>query len=218
MLSNDTSSDNGKFISVVAGKWTIRVPEGTEGSVSRVNKNNQTVNELHYSMLTGSIVDMKYKDTPFGRVAEIEMVDGRDSYLVSFTTTDQHLMTLAKILPNVERSEPVELLLMLDKEKSGKKGKDCFALLVKQNGEWVKHFYKRGVEGFPEAVERRDGSLNYSDQEDFLLGVVEEFFLQPFVAPFVEAVEDDRVPDGVTDAGESLVPADDSNDSDEIPF
>ena len=120
---------------------------------------------------------MEYKTLPFGKVVDFSVVEADTGEVasISFTTNDQHLMTLCKMLPNIDQSKPVTLALVMDKEKTAKKGKDCYGLLVKQDGEWVKHHYKRDVNGLPPFKERRDGSLDSSDHDDFLLGVLEDW-------------------------------------------
>ena len=176
--SNGNSGMNSKMYSVVNGKWTRRCPEGTEGSVKRINKNEVEVNEIHISGLTNfQLTGMEYKKLDFGTVAEFSMFDEDGDALLSFTTKDQHLLTLCKMLPNIDPSKPMDLILTLDKEKTAKKGKNCYGLLVQQDDEWIKHYYKKGVNGLPDAKEMRDGSLNFSEQEDFLLGVLEEWAL-----------------------------------------
>lgn len=176
-LSNPTSAGNRNLVSVVGGKWTMRVPEGTEGSVKRINKNDVEVNELHFSKADGVMTGMAYKDTSFGRVVEIPLLDedGVES-VISFTTNDQHLMTLCKMLPNIDLNLPVDLILMVDREKTEAKGKECHALLVKQNEEWVHHYYKKDTNGLPQFKKRRDGSWDSSEHDDFLLGVLEDAF------------------------------------------
>ena len=106
------------------------------------------------------------------------------------------------MIPNIDHLKPVELILSVDKDKTAKKGKTCHILLVKQDGAWVKHHHTRKEpNGMPEAKERAGGKLSFDDQEDFLMGVLEEWFMQesPQVAPVAE-----------TTAGGA--------DSDDIPF
>lgn len=191
-LSNPTSTGNRNLVSVVGGKWTMRVPEGTPNSVKRINKKDVEVNELHFSNADGVMRSMAYKDTPFGRVVEIPLVDeaGEES-VISFTTNDQHLMTLCKMIPNIDLNMPVELVLVLDQEKTKNKGKDCHALLVKQNDEWVHHYYKKDTNGLPAFKKRRDGSWDSSEHDDFLLGVLEDAFSGKMEAPTAEAVVQD---------------------------
>ena len=164
----------GKFIGIISGKWALGVPEGTEGAVTRENKNGKVVHELLYSELTGKLCDMLFKKTSFGTVAELYIEDNEgERFKASFSMRDQHLMTLAKIIPNVNLDEEVTLLLMTDKDKTAKRGSPCYALLVKQGGEWVKHHWKR--DNLPQAEETRDG-LNFTKQEDFLLDDMEQRF------------------------------------------
>jgi hypothetical protein len=172
-LSNDTGG-SGAFISIVNGKWALGVPEGTEGATERENKNGKKVWELTYSKLSAKFTTMDFKKVSFGTVAEFPMVDsGGDRFKVSFSIRDQHLMTLCKVLPNINLDEEVDLTLALDKEKSQKKGKSCYGLLIKQGDNWLKHHWKR--ENLPEAEETRDG-LNFTKQEDFLLDELEKAF------------------------------------------
>lgn len=174
-LSNETGGGAGAFISIYNGKWALGVQEGAEGALVRENKNGKKVYEYHYSKLSAKFTTMDFKKVPFGTVAEFPMVDSDgEKFKVSFTIRDQHLMSLCKMLPNINLDEEVELVLALDKEKSAKKGKSCYGLLVKQGESWIKHHWKR--DNLPPAEETRDG-LNFTKQEDFLLDELEKAFM-----------------------------------------
>ena len=175
-LSNDvgTGGGGGNFVSIVNGKWSLSVAEGTEGAVMRENKNGKQVWEIQFTKLDGRIEKVEFKDVSFGTVAEFYIIDGEgERFKASMTIRDQHLMTFCKILPNIDLDKEMDLILALDKEKTAKKGKNCYGLIIQQDGEWLKHHWKRG--NLPEAEDTRSG-LNFTKQEDFLLDELEKTF------------------------------------------
>lgn len=175
-LSNDvgTGGGGGNFVKIVSGKWALSVAEGTEGAVMRENKNGKQVWEIQFAKLDGRIEKVEFKDVSFGTVAELYIIDGDgERFKASMTIRDQHLMTFCKILPNIDLDKEMDLILALDKEKTAKKGKNCYGLIIQQDGEWLKHHWKRG--NLPEAEETRSG-LNFTKQEDFLLDELEKAF------------------------------------------
>ena len=173
--SNGTGGAGSKFFTMIyKGKWTTGVPEGTEGAASRINKNDKEVWELATSQIDNEkFTSLTLRQAPFGQVYEVGMVDVNtgEERKITFSVSDQHLMTLCKMIPNINMDEPVDLILALDKERTAKAGKDRFGLLCKQGGAWIKHHWKRA--NLPEAKETRKG-LDFTEQEDFLLGELEK--------------------------------------------
>ena len=225
--TDNSTSDN---LSVVGGKWTKRVEEGTPEAESRKltkGKHEGTVVwEIGYSnvyglLSSGHLVDNEH----IGMQAEILLRDGDESYLVSLPASvkdmSMYLKTIIEALPNLNPNEIVTFSLV-DTGKKTRTGGIKYRLKVRQNDKVVPSHYidikddgNGGYNiipknGMPEAAKLRDGTKDYSEQNDFLLMKFEEFFEQINSSQVDVSNEDDEPP----------FPADvpEEDDTGDIPF
>lgn len=175
-----TSTHESKtYLNILGGKFTQKVKEGTEGAVSRINKKNETVWELHYDTLFGKIVDIKLEDTDYGKVWVITFQDGIDYFYLHLSYSSTITNGLMFRLPNIDFNQGVVLKVfrIFNKEKN----KDQDFLVVYQGGTNKEHkvlpkFTKETPNGLPpmkkvkvKGVETWDNS----DQLEFIQNMVE---------------------------------------------
>ena len=168
-LSNDSGAES-KNISIVEGTFRLRVPEGTAGSISRVNKNNEPVNELSFTTLTGYIKKLDFVDTEnFGRKMEL-FIDADKEYKLSLGFADGLASNIYKMLPNIDPSEPVSIVLT---RKPDDKGKERTSLFINQNRNAVKWAYTKaepnGMPGMEQIKVKGVDTWDNTKQIDFLM-------------------------------------------------
>jgi hypothetical protein len=182
------SNEGGKkFVTIVGGKWTLRVPEGTPGAVVRVLEKGpnagKEIHELYYDHIDGELVGGIIKQGQFGTDICIDLKDG-ETYTVQIPMESQYFSQFAKMVPNIDPTKPLYLGLGYDKER----GKNF--LYGKQNGETVHSAYtKDNPNGMPPPVEKMVKGVkkwDFEAQENFLYEVVTEFFATVFVGGMEE--------------------------------
>lgn len=141
------------YLNIVGGKISMRVKEGTEGAVSRINKNNVTVWEMKYDKLSGRIADINLEDSDHGKVWVVTIQDGIDYYYLHLPISGRITNGLMHRLPNIDLSQ--EVTLKVFRIFNEKKQKDQDYLVVYQGGEEksnkVENFYTReNPNGLPE--------------------------------------------------------------------
>lgn len=171
-LSND-SNGGFDFISTFDGKLVQRVPEGTEGAVSRQltkgANEGKTVWEKTYTSVSGTITGGGVEVKEFGgkKVKEIQ-VKLDDNIMLQLPMN--MLSAFAKPLPNVDASQEVKISVY--KNKRGKAG-----LNISQGGnncEWA--YTKEEPNGLPQPVQDELGEWDFRDHDKFLTLKVQEFF------------------------------------------
>jgi hypothetical protein len=144
------NNSKGTFISIIGGKFTQRVKEGTPGAVSRINKNNETVFEMQYDSFNGKLKDIKVVDSSYGKQWNFTLVAGGKDYILTLPYSNGYSKAFLKILPNVNLSEPFKISPS-SKEVDGKTQNTVF---VNQNNQVVKHYFNKATpNGLPQMVE-----------------------------------------------------------------
>jgi len=236
LTNNITMTAAGTSLSVVHGKWTMRVAEGTPGAAPRQltkGKNEgQTVWEIGYSSVSGHIVHGALVESDLvGLTAELTLKDHKNNeeYKISLSADNRMLKDLIKRLPNIDSTKEVKLEIVKHPTKKTKTGGDVFNLHIIQDGRMIPDFYTKWskvngenkverLHGLPDGVKTRTG-WDFRAQDEFLLEKFEEFFaaIEPVDDPNWMPEDDDRVPLEVEAQSEGLVP-EDQVDSDNIQF
>ena len=142
-LSNKNS--NATFVSTFDGSFRVKLKGPQPGSVQRVNKNGDTVNEMCFNSLTGTISKIEYKVTEkYGDFWSISIADDQMYKLdlpVSSSSTFYFLNRLISDKLNV--NEPIELKVFADVENDVKKT----VILIYQGGEMIKGVYSKDEPG-----------------------------------------------------------------------
>ena len=173
-LGNNSGSAN--FITIVHGKWTLRVPEGTEGASSRVLEKGPNagtaINELYFDYIDGELVGGEFKTGQYGTDLCLNLRDDKD-YTVQIPLESGFFSNFAKACPNIDPTQKLFLGLGKDKEK------DRFFLYLKQGGDTVHSaFTKDNPNGMPPPVKKSVKGVekwDFEDQENFLYDQVVDF-------------------------------------------
>ncbi len=140
--------EGGKYFNIYDGKFSIRVPEGTAGAVSRVNKTGKTVHEIYHDSFTGKLVGIKTADSPFGKQWIFSFVDGGAVYNLQLSYSNSFATNLLKMLPNIDLTKEMKIQPAV---KLGEDGKNKSSLFISQGGVNIKHAYtKDNPNGLPQ--------------------------------------------------------------------
>lgn len=185
------NTGGGSKLTIVGGKFTLRVDEGTPGANPRVltkGKNEgKTVYEMKYPCLSGYIAGGRIVEGEYPGV-DIDIIDyaANDSYTISFPLDSRYLFDFIRRLPNIDTSKEVSLELVEGKKKT-RTGNPTYNLHVVQFGKQLYDYYtewKSGADGKPFA-EHLHGipaptkgvkGWDFRDVEEFLLERFNEFF------------------------------------------
>ncbi len=143
----NTRDTEGSFITILGGKFCQRVPEGTPGAVTRVNKMGKTVHEKFYDNFTGRLVGIKTQDGEYGQSWIFSFKDKEDVYNLQLSYSNSFATAFLKMLPNVDLTKEMKVSPST-KEVDGKPKSSLF---INQNGSPLKHAYTRKVpNGMPD--------------------------------------------------------------------
>ncbi len=142
--------EGGKYITILGGKFCVRVAESIPGAVARVNKLGKTVHELFYDSFTGKLVNIRTKDGEYGKSWEFDFKDGGEVYTLQLSYSNSYATNLLKILPNADLTQEMKV----QPSQKIEDGKTKSSLFVSQNGVTLKHAYTKDVpNGLPQMVE-----------------------------------------------------------------
>jgi len=167
-----------KFFTIVGGKWTLRVPEGTEGATERVNKVGDTVHELYFSYVDGMVVGGRIKQGQFGNTVEIDLKDEGETYQVQIPVPEaggigDYFMTFGKCCRNIDPTKKLFFGLGNDKEK------DRSFMYLKQDGNTIHAaFTKDDPNGMPQWEKKEvmgKTKWNADAQNEFLYQEIVDF-------------------------------------------
>ncbi len=129
----------GQFITILAGKFCQRVPEGTPGAIKRVNKMGKTVYEKFYDNFTGKLIDIKTQDGEYGKSWIFSFKDKEEIYNLQLSYSNSFATAFLKMLPNADLSKEMKV------SPSTKEvdGKNKSSLFINQDGVALKHAYTR---------------------------------------------------------------------------
>ena len=129
----------GKFITILGGKFCQRVPEGTAGAVQRTNKLGKVVWEKFYESFTGKLVGIKVQDGTYGKTWNFAFQDKGEVYTLQLSYSNSFATAFLKMLPNIDLTKEMKV------SPSTKEvdGKNKSSLFVNQDGKPLKHAYTR---------------------------------------------------------------------------
>lgn len=169
-LSN-TSSDRQTFVNIVGGKFSIAVDKSIEGAVSRKNKKDVEVWELHYDSLNNvKIIGIEKKVGDFGASYEVKLKDFDRDFILNLPYSGRVTNGLMFRLPNINLSEEVALKIFKDKTT------DKAILFVTQGGKTVPAAYtKDSPNNLPPMVQRKVKGVDTWDdtaQSEFIEAMI----------------------------------------------
>lgn len=137
------SGGNTTYLTIINGKITRKVSEGTPNAVPRTNKQGNVVYELHYDSLSGMIKSIDTKDGDFGKQWLVNIVDDLDNFQLQIPYSGKYAYSILRRLPNIDFNMPVMIKTGIYEEKS--------YLTISQDGEKVEYFFtKDNPNGLPE--------------------------------------------------------------------
>ena len=150
-----TESGGGRWLSVVKGKLTQRVPAGTENAVQRElskgpNAGN-VVNELQHTFLEGRLEKVYVQETDFGKSWVFVVNDGSEEWNLTVGYSSGYAVGVLARLPNVDLSDNIKIKSFYIK---GDDDKYRGYLTINQGGQKIEKAYtKEEPNGLPE-IER----------------------------------------------------------------
>lgn len=142
--------EGGKYITILGGKFCVRVQQGTKGAVERVNKIGKTVYEVFYDSFTGKLVNIRTRDGSYGKSWEFDFRDGSEVYTLQLSYSNSYATNILKMLPNVDLTKEMKV----QPSQKMEDGKTKSSLFISQDGTTLKHAYtKDNPRGLPPMVE-----------------------------------------------------------------
>src|SRR5262245_11118331 len=111
----------GKYFTIMDGKFCIRVEAGTPGSKERVNKLGKTVHEVFHDSFTARLIDIRTKDSEYGKQWEFDFKDGEEIYTLQLSYSNSYATNILKMLPNVDLTKEMKLQPAMKIEDGKKK-------------------------------------------------------------------------------------------------
>lgn len=174
-LNNNQSS--GVFLQVSRGKLVRQFPQKTEKSVMRVNKNGKTVHEEFYDSLTAKLMDIKVKESDFGKFWTLVFNDGSMNYFIDLNFSGGYAISFLKALPNADVTKDMTIVPKYTEEGDKKSS----VIFINQNGKGLKHFWTKDNPGeLPPMVKikvKGKEAWDDSDRLEYLLKYVNEVIL-----------------------------------------
>ena len=163
------------YLSINAGKITRRVKEGTPGAVERKTKTDKIVHELVYDKLTGTLSNIEFRDSDYGREIHFVVKDGDETYRLQLQFSAGVAKSFIMRLLNADLTKVMEFHTGLDKEK------DKTFSYITQDGGTVKSPYTKDNPGdMPPMVKikvKGQEQWDDSDQLEFLDKKIKETIL-----------------------------------------
>lgn len=162
------TQENGKYISIVGGRFCIRVPEGSEGAVTRTNKIGKIVHEKYYDNFTGKLVGLKVTDSgTYGKQWVFSFQDSGEVYNLQLGYSNSFAKNIIKMLPNADLSKEMKISPSTKVEPDGTKKSSIF---INQDGVALKHaFTKDNPNGLPPMTQVTvKGSLVWDDTDQMI--------------------------------------------------
>lgn len=142
--------EEGKYITILGGKFCQRVAEGTPGATQRTNKLGKTVWEKYYDSFTGSLVGIKTTDGSYGKSWVFSFKDSGEVYHLQLSYSNSFATAFLKMLPNIDLTKEMKVSPAV-KEVDGKNRSSLF---INQDGQTIKHAYtKENPNGMPDMEE-----------------------------------------------------------------
>ena len=167
----------GNYITILGGKLCQRVPEGTEGAVTRTNKIGNVVHQKFYDSFTGKLVDIKVQDGTYGKTWNFIFKDKGEPYTLQLSYSNSFATAFLKMLQNIDLTKEMKVSPST-KEVDGKTKSSLF---VNQDGKPLKHaFTRENPNGMPDMEQVTvKGVLQWDDTKrlEFLEEMVDTIIL-----------------------------------------
>lgn len=196
----------GKFFTIVGGKFCIRVPEGTAGATQRTNKLGKTVNEIIHDSFTGKLVSIKVTDGNYGKQWNFSFKDGAEIYTLQLGYSNSYAKSILKMLPNADLTKEMKVTPVMKEENGVKKS----SLFINQDGVALKFAFTKEIpNGLPQMKQvtvKGEQIWDDTDQIAFLHDMVMKTIVPKLggavVTPATAPADDfDKAVDEINNAG-----------------
>jgi hypothetical protein len=176
----NTSKRTSKIVTIVRGRFTIRLPEGAddpnavERTLEKGANAGKVIKELQYTGIEGLIKSSYIDESDFGTnfVTELEDDEGA-RFKLQIPLDSQFFGQYAKRMPNIDKSKALFLGIGYDRER------ERHFLYAKQNGDKVSTYYtKENPNGMPPPTKKTVKGKevwDWEEQENFLYEVAMDF-------------------------------------------
>ena len=176
----NTSKRTSKIVTIVRGRFTIRLPEGAddpnavERTLEKGANAGKVIKELQYTGIEGLIKSSYVDESDFGTnfVTELEDDEGA-RFKLQIPLDSQFFGQYAKRMPNIDKSKALFLGIGYDRER------ERHFLYAKQNGDKVlMNFTKDNPNGMPPPTKKTVKGKevwDWEEQENFLYEVAMDF-------------------------------------------
>jgi len=174
-----------KFVSIINGKLTYKVPPGTKDAVQRVNKENKVVHEIIFTDFSGYLIGFNHRKPrhpkfPIEFIIELQD-DGPSKELVTIVTqySSRYTSHFLNCCPNIDIKKPICLSTYQFKPQDREKPINGWRVL--QDGQRVMPVYPKDSPYLPPLKKMMiRGAVQYDDTEqmDFLWNKAAEWGLR----------------------------------------
>jgi hypothetical protein len=176
----NTSKRTSKIVTIVRGRFTIRLPEGAddpnavERTLEKGANAGKVIKELQYTGIESLIKSSYIDESDFGTnfVTELEDDEGA-RFKLQIPLDSQFFGQYAKRMPNIDKSKALFLGIGYDRER------ERHFLYAKQNGDKVlMNFTKENPNGMPPPTKKTVKGKevwDWEEQENFLYEVAMDF-------------------------------------------
>jgi hypothetical protein len=172
---------NSKFVTIVGGMWTLRVPEGTEKSIPREltkgDKKGTLVHELRFDYVSGVLKAGELKKGAYGVDLCLDIEDEGIIYNVQMSVDSDFFRSFAKCCAGIDPTK--ELYIGLGQPSDG-----GFPYLYVQSGgtQLTANHTQKEPNGCPPWVKKTvagETKWDKDDQNEFCYNLVADFLAKP---------------------------------------
>ena len=193
---------NRTYVTAMGDSFRLKVPEGTEGAVKRMNMNGQAVWELHYTQLDGYLAGLSLYDSGqgYGPQWNVTIDDGTgEQIIINLPYSGSHTKTLLNRLCSLTPDQiNRELLIMRPfeferKDKPGKKARGIALYLSNAddpNNKVVGKFTKDDLPPLQEVTIKGQKTFDDTDQMKFIQEHLENWIIPHVGNPHAQLKQD----------------------------
>ncbi len=161
-----SNREGGKYFSILGGKFCIRTDASNPEAKERVNKVGKTVHEIFRDSFTGKLVNIRTKDSSYGKQWEFDFKDGSEVYTLQLSYSNSYATNILKMLPNIDLTKEMKV----QPSQKIEDGKTKSSLFISQDGKTLKHAYtKDNPNGLPPMVQITVKGVQVWDDTDRLV-------------------------------------------------
>lgn len=174
--NSTTNGTTKRYFQIIAGKFAEKATKETMGALSRQNKKNETVWEMHYQKINGKIENIVIETTDFGDQLRFGINDGFETCIVSIPCDSKFFRHFVQKVENVDFTKEVEIAPY---SFEGKDGKQVTGLNIYQNGTKMPYAELKGLPKVAEGtvLDKDDYEIHKKQEVKFLKGYVKAKYL-----------------------------------------